>query len=445
MCKLGDISILTAGYAFKSKDFCNVGEKVIKITDIQPPSVNITNASSINLTPYDIRKLSKYLVTKDDFVIAMTGATIGKVGYVHEVEKAYINQRVCKLDAQHNADKRFIYYLVTSRRFEEFIKANIDSESAQANISTTSICRFPVNLPTLPEQKTIADILGSLDDKIELNRKMNETLEEMARALFKSWFVDFDPVVAKSQGRQPEGMDAETAKLFTDSFVDSEIGRIPKGWNIRNIGDCVTVVGGATPSTSNPIFWNGSHCFCTPKDLSGLSSPLLLETERKITDEGLKQIGSGLLNVGTVLLSSRAPIGYLAITNVPTAINQGFIAMICDKELNNQYVLRWAEANMDLIKGRANGTTFMEVSKSAFRPIRVVVPTLNILSVFSKMVEALHLRMVGNLNEINTLCQVRDSLLPRLLSGTISPLSGTNIHCKNKGSLSKSSFNPTSN
>jgi type I restriction enzyme S subunit len=274
-------------------------------------------------------------------------------------------------------------------------------------------------LPPLPIQHAIADILGSLDDKIELNRRTNETLEAMARAVFKSWFVDFDPVVAKSKGRQPDGMDAETAKLFPSSFVDSEIGRLPKGWRVNNIGDCLTVVGGTTPSTSNPSFWNGTHCFCTPKDLSGLQSPVLLDTERKITDDGVKQIGSGLLATGTVLLSSRAPIGYLAVTEVPTAVNQGFIAMVCNKGLPNLYVLRWAEANMDVIEGRANGTTFMEVSKAAFRPIRAVVPSPETLTAFIQVVEPLHTHVVSNLKETACLANTRDTLLPRLLSGAL--------------------------
>jgi type I restriction enzyme S subunit len=231
--------------------------------------------------------------------------------------------------------------------------------------------------------------------------------------------VDFDPVVAKSQGRQPEGMDAETAKLFPSSFEDSEIGRVPKGWKVAKIGDSVTVVGGATPSTTNPSYWNGAHCFCTPKDLAKVPSPVLLDTERKLSDKGVKQIGSGLLPSGTVLLSSRAPIGYFVLTEVPTTINQGFIAMICDKVLPNLYVLRWVETNMDAIKGRANGTTFMEVSKAAFRPIQVIVPSPETLIAFCKVIEPLHARVVSNLKENACLARARDSLLPRLLSGEL--------------------------
>ena len=146
---------------------------------------------------------------------------------------------------------------------------------------------------------------------------------------------------------------------------------------------------------------------------------MLLETERKITDAGIQQISSGLLTVGTVLLSSRAPIGYLVIAEVPVAINQGFIAMICDGSLPNHYVRLWTKTNMDAIEGRANGTTFMEISKGNFRSLPVIVPPKPLLDDFQKQVEPLHRRVVSNLKESRTLAALRDALLPKLLSGEL--------------------------
>ena len=139
------------------------------------------------------------------------------------------------------------------------------------------------------------------------------------------------------------GMDPAIAALFPDHFVDSELGEIPAGWEVSKIGCEVDIMGGATPSTKVPSFWDeGRQYWATPKDLAKLSSPVLLETERKITDAGLNTISSGRLPIGTVLLSSRAPIGYLAIAEVPIAVNQGFIAMVCEKRLPNVYVFSGA-------------------------------------------------------------------------------------------------------
>jgi type I restriction enzyme S subunit len=145
----------------------------------------------------------------------------------------------------------------------------------------------------------------------------------------------------------------------------------------------------------------------------------LLDTERSITELGLRQISSGLLPSGTVLLSSRAPIGYLALAEIPLAINQGFIAMVCGDALPNHYVLHWARANMDAIKARANGTTFLEISKASFRPMLVLKPDLAVLARFTAVADALHQRIVSNLRESRSLAAIRDTLLPKLLSGEV--------------------------
>jgi len=295
----------------------------------------------------------------------------------------------------------------------------------QANFSLTELSAIELSLPSLSEQRAIAHILGTLDDKIELNRRMSETLEAMARALFKSWFVDFDPVRAKAEGRWRRGeslpgLPAHLWGLFPDSFEDSELGEIPKGWEIKSIGDLVEVVGGSTPRTEKAEYWNGgSHHWVTPKDLSGLSIPVLLNTERKITDAGLAQISSGLLPKGTVLLSSRAPIGYLAIAEVPVAINQGFIAMKPDSGISNLFLLRWASTAHDEIVSYANGSTFLEISKSSFRPIHIVVPAASVMSHFDLVSRPMYLKVVEQERESRALAALRDTLLPKLISGEI--------------------------
>ncbi len=292
--------------------------------------------------------------------------------------------------------------------------------AANPLITKGDIGRLLLPYPPLTEQRAIAHILGTLDDKIELNHKMNHTLEAMARALFKSWFVDFDPVRAKAQGRRTTGMDAETAALFPDAFEDSELGPIPRGWRVEPIGEVVRVVGGTTPSTKNPLYWEGGrHCWTTPKDLTRNDGPILLRTARRITDEGLSKISSGLLPRGTFLLSSRAPVGYTAITAIPVAVNQGYIAVPPGGRLPSSYLYFWAHFNMGTIKARAGGTTFQEISKRDFRPIPLVVPPVDLVHVYDSAVQPLFRRMEGNERESGTLAAMRDTLLPKLLSGEI--------------------------
>ena len=347
-------------------------------------------------------------------VIGRSGASFGQV-HLCEDDFWPHNTGLYVTDFKGN-DPHFAYYFLRGLNFDRY-----NSGSAQPSLNRNYIYPIPIRVPPPSEQRAIAHILGSLDDKIELNRRTNETLEAMARVLFKSWFVDFDPVRAKAEGRRPSGMDEETAGLFPSEFVESELGEIPRGWSVRPIGDLADVVGGSTPSTKDPAYWEGgAHAWATPKDLSGLATPVMLRTERRITAAGLGQIGSGLLPRGTVLLSSRAPIGYLAITDLPSAINQGFVAMQPRTGVPNLFLLRWAEWAHEAIVSRANGSTFLEISKSNFRPIPVVAPPGEVLAAYERESRAVHDRVVSNERESIVLAGIRDSLLPKLLSGEAS-------------------------
>lgn len=283
----------------------------------------------------------------------------------------------------------------------------------------------------------------------------------MARALFQSWFVDFDPVrrnldratngksklptigkppskdfqrLEKSAQKVPtlgkdpdadfQSLDpaalAELDALFPDSFEESELGPIPKGWTIEPVGQVIDCVGGGTPSTGELKYWNGgTHHWSTPKDLSSLQSPVLLDTDRKITDAGLAKVSSGLLPAGTLLMSSRAPVGYLAIAVMPVAINQGFIAMKCNERASEFFMLNWCRANMDEIKCRASGTTFAEISKKNFRTILIALPPQNIMGTFTTKMAPIYSQIAANLHQSRTLAALRDTLLPKLLSGEI--------------------------
>jgi type I restriction enzyme S subunit len=313
-------------------------------------------------------------------------------------------------------DMRWLYYAIKYHQLGE-----IDDGSPIPSTTRSAVYVRELDVPPLPEQRAIAHVLGTLDDLIELNRETNEILEEMSRALFKSWFVDFDPVRAKLEGRPPAGMDAATAALFPNHFQDSELGQIPKGWEVKPVGEVVSCIGGGTPSTAEPKFWeHGTHHWTTPKDFSSLQAPFLIDTARRVTDAGLAKISSGLLPAGTVLMSSRAPVGYLAIAEIPVAINQGFIAMGPNESASKYFLLNWCQSNMEEIESRASGTTFAEISKSAFRPIPMILPPAKVVDAFTDYVEPFYSHIASNLHESRDLATLRDTLLPKLLSGEVS-------------------------
>ena len=329
---------------------------------------------------------------------------------------------------------RFKYYVLQTLGLKQ-----MNFDSAVPGLNRTAAHAKLLFVPNEQEQKNIAYILGILDAKIDLNRKMNRMLEDMARILFKSWFVDFEPVRAKMDGRWKSGksilgLPADFYDLFPNQLINSDLKHIPKGWTIKSIGDVARILGGT--STKIDVCWTGGmHCWVTPKDLSTLHSSVLLNTKRKITDAGLQQISSDLLPSGTVLLSSRAPIGYIAITEIPVAINQRFIAMLPRTGISSHFLHRWCEVFHNEIINYANGSTFLEINKSNFRKIPIVTPSTHIMSVYHKLASILHSKIVVNERSVSNLIAQRDVLMPLLISGKLrifKPHYGNDVSCAMK-------------
>lgn len=395
--KLGDVAEVQNGYAFKAGDMKDFGIPIIKIKNIQPPNISLEDteyyANELN------QRLKQFLIRRKDILISMTGShlsqlasAVGKVGRYNSDKLALLNQRVGKVFSKDNTvlDNEFLYYYISRLEIQIELATNAGGSANQANISPQHIKDLEIELPKLPTQTRIASILSAFDDKIELNHQMNHTLEQMAQALFKKYFVD---------------------------DIDPE--NLPEGWRMGKLGDVITTKGGTTPSTSVREYWDGNVHWTSPKDLSNYKFPVLLNTEKRITESGLAKISSGLLPIGTLLLSSRAPIGYLAITQIPVAINQGYIAIVCDKMLSNYFMLYWLKYNMDIIERNANGSTFMEISKSVFRNIDIAIPPNSVLGKFDNIVSNLFCRIVNNEIENETLTKLRDTLLPKLMSGEV--------------------------
>lgn len=421
----------------------------------------------------DAKKLKGVHLKKNDILLNITGdgITFGRCCLVPDaILPAAVNQHVCiiRVDPNKCLPGYLLAYLCLSQ-VKEYI-ANFNAGGSRRAITKGHIESFIVPIAPLHTQERIQRVTFSLIEKIELNTQTNQTLEAIAQAIFKSWFVDFDPVKAKiavlAEGGSREQAElaamsaisgksatelahlqhqnpahyqqlAQTAALFPSAMVDaaqgsanaasagsagaaSDLGEIPEGWELSEIGNEVDIVGGGTPSTAEPAFWeDGEIHWTTPKDLSNNKTKVLLNTERRITEAGLAKISSGLLPINTVLMSSRAPVGYLAMAKIPVAINQGYIAMKCNSALSPEFIILWAESVMDEIQQRATGTTFAEISKKVFRTIPVIKPSKGVVEKFTEKVKPMFSQIASLELQNQTLIQLRDSLLPRLLSGEI--------------------------
>ncbi len=275
-----------------------------------------------------------------------------------------------------------------------------------------------IPLPPLPEQRTIAHILGTLDDKIELNRRMNETLEEMARALFKSWFVDFDPVRAKMEGRDT-GLPSDVADLFPDRLVDSELGEIPEGWEVGVLDDAIELLSGGTPRTSVASYWNGDIPWYTAKDAPSLSDIFALDTERSITQAGVENSSTKILPVGTTIITARGTVGSLACLGIPMAMNQTCYGIQGAQGYSDFFTYWTIRKAVDELQSRTHGTIFDTITRQTFKIVDMVLPPVNVTEAFECTVNPIMKRILNNLHESQTLTAQRDALLPKLVSGEV--------------------------
>ena len=386
----------------KAKDYVNQGIPFIMAADLKNGYIDFDRCKFI--THQQAKTLKKGFAKKGDVLLTHKG-TIGRVALVKDLSTQYLvlTPQVTYYRVRNNKlllNKYLLYYFM-SEKFQHFFLAFAGSGSTRNYLGITHQLKLPVVLPPIEEQHRIANILSTIDDKIELNHQINQDLEEMAQAIFKSWFIDFEP--------------------FRDGeFVDSELGPIPKGWRVSKLGEVCTVTGGGTPKTKVNEYWeNGDILWATPSDMTAQSSLVIFDTSKKITELGLQKSSAKLLPKGTVLMTSRATIGYTSIAMAEISTNQGFINIICDKEVSNYFMLFFIRSFKDKIKRIANGSTFMEVSKKNFKELDIVVPPSNWIEKFDQHIEPIieNVYKIEQQNQI--LSNLRDTLLPKLMSGEI--------------------------
>ncbi len=354
------------------------------------------------------KSLEANIARPGDIVFTQRG-TLGQVSIVPKgkYDQYLISQSQMKLTVDENiADKIFCYYLFLSPGQQDYIKSNA-IQTGVPHTNLTILKKTPVRIPPISEQRAIAHILGTLDDKIECNRRMNETLEAIARAIFKDWFVDFGPVRAKAEGRQPEGMSAELAALFPDAFDDE--GK-PTGWDRKTLGEQFHVTMGQSPpgDTYNEMeegvpFFQGRSDF-------GVYYP-----SRRVYCTAPTR----LADQGDTLLSVRAPVGDINIAWENCCIGRGLAAIRHKSGAKFYTYAMLNELQSELRSYEHNGTVFGAINKQQLYGLSVIVPWIDIIKEFENGVATLEQRLVNNTGQSQTLIQLRDTLLPKLISGEL--------------------------
>ena len=334
---------------------------------------------------------------------------------------------------------KFVYYFF--RNMSTVLK-DMDVGAANPTLNRNHIHPAEILWPPLSEQKRIAHILGSLDDKIELNRKMNETLEGMAQALFKSWFVDFDPVIdnalaaghpipdellAKAEKRKAQLsqsnselniQNSKLSSLFPSEFTfTDELGWIPKGWEVKALDQFFNLIGGGTPKRSEEDYWGGDIPWYSVKDVPNDGDVFVIDTGEKITELGLKKSSTKLLREGMTIISARGTVGKLAMVGVPMAFNQSCYGIEGKDQIGDFFTFFCLQDAIERLQQNTHGAVFDTITKGTFETVRSVLPHNEILDHFEKMIQGSMSKIKINNQENVSLTKLRDTLLPKLLSG----------------------------
>lgn len=385
---LGEITELVIDYRGKTPkklggDWCKQGYRALSAKNIK--TGRIVQAETIRYIDESLyRKWMKDEVQRGDILIT-SEAPFGQIFFWDSDEKIVLSQRLFCVRIKPEYDARFIYYYMTTPEFQSELDGRATGTTV-IGLRQPELMKCIIRCPEIQEQKVIAAILSSIDAKIIANEKVNDNLEQQAQSYFQELFVD---------NADPE-------------------------WAIGTISDLGTIVGGSTPSKAKPEYYTESGiAWITPKDLSINKSKFVSHGENDITELGLKNSSAAIMPEGTVLFSSRAPIGYIAIAAGEVTTNQGFKSVVPKPEIGTPFVYFFLKNTLPVIEGMASGSTFKEVSGSTMKNVPAVIPDAETLAKFSDFCAPIFAQQRILEEQNQSLATLRDNLLPKLMSGEI--------------------------
>jgi type I restriction enzyme S subunit len=400
--------------------------RMIRTTNVKDGRIDLSICRYVDEPTYE--RWTRRAQLLDGDVILTREAPIGEVGYIQNLGPVFLGQRLM----QYRPDPkkvvpRYLYYAFRSPDLQHQFGTHDGSGSVVSHIRVADCHEFKVSVPPIDHQQNVVTLLGSLDDKIELNRRMNETLEAMAQAIFRDWFVDFGPTRRKLEGATDPitimgGLvqDTERAQALADLFP-AALGDdgLPEGWTERAFGAFVEIIGGGTPKTSNESYWNGSIPWFSVTDTPPKGSIFVDVTEKTISEEGLANSSARLVRAGTTIISARGTVGNLALTPHEMTFNQSCYGLQGNAAVGDCFVFLAAQNIVERLKGMAHGSVFSTITRSTFDNIQLAYTPDEIFQAFESLARPMFDKVLGNVKESRTLAATRDLLLPKLMSGEI--------------------------
>jgi len=400
--KLGDYVDILTGFPFQSKYFS--GSKGIRLVRGDNISSGFLDWSKTKYWPNYEDSLKKFLLKESDVLIGMDGSKVGQNKAVVRKEDLplLLVQRVASLRAKEGLLQDYLYFVIFSKQFTRYVDS-IKTGSAVPHISAEQIADYEFYLPPIEEQERISRILAKLTEKIQLISNINKTLEAIAQAIFKNWFVDFEPF--------------KDGDFEYNETLNKEI---PKDWKVGTVADlCKRITNGGTPRRMEPRFWKNGNI---PWFKTGeLMNSVLMDSEEKITQQGLENSSCHLLPINTVAVALYASptVGRLGLLKVPATTNQACTALEAKDEIGYGYVFHVLLSNQQYLNIIAVGSVQQNISREIVKNLTTPIPPMAIAKKFQQLVEPLYDQMTNNEVEKHILVAIRDSLIPRLLSGEI--------------------------
>ncbi|WP_027420426.1 restriction endonuclease subunit S [Crocinitomix catalasitica] len=379
----------------KTPEYSEDGYPMVRAQEITGGVLSLSDTAKVSEKVYlDFSKNHKS--GPGDLVYSRVGAHCGKVSYVKTDIPFCLGQNTVFILPK-NVENKFLYYFLDSPISKDQIERNA-VVSSYKTISLKTIRELEINLPPLPEQRAIASILTALDDKIELNLQMNKTLEEMAMTLYKHWFVDFGP-------------------FQNGKFVESELGMIPEGWEVKRLDEFLTVKRGGSPRPIRDFMAEEGYPWLKISDATASISPFLYSTKEFIKKEGLRK--TVLMKPGSIILSNSATPGLPRLLEFETCIHDGWLHFPEIKRLNRYILyLLFLDIKAHLIQ-QGNGSVFTNLKTDILKSQMFNLPPIEIESEFSNIITPWFEKIKMNTEENLTLSKKRDTLLPKLISGEV--------------------------